>query len=76
MHNLVATKAWSTDHVEEFILTPYNILRCYLESLIQEGTILEILGDVTRAESILKLGRNLSSFRGLTIFVACFSAAI
>nr|GEY62901.1 hypothetical protein [Tanacetum cinerariifolium] len=49
---------------------------CYLESLIQEGTILEILGDVTRAESVLKLGKNLSSFRGLTIFVACFSAAI
>ncbi|GKD18550.1 separase isoform X1, partial [Tanacetum coccineum] len=76
MHNLVAIKPWSTDHFEEFILTPYNILRCYLESLIQEGTILEILGDVTRAESVLKLGKNLSSFRGLTIFVACFSAAI
>lgn len=96
--------AWSFDF-EDFFLTPYNVLRRFLESSLQvkfstskictssnlfifkilksclanvnqAGTVNEILGNGLVAENTLTLGKNISSFHGLTIFTISFSSAL
>ncbi|KAL6543575.1 hypothetical protein OROGR_010072 [Orobanche gracilis] len=55
-------------------LTPWNVLSCYLESIIQVGCVQEILGNVSEAEMLLQWGRNVSQFQGLPLFEISFSS--
>ncbi|XP_071716106.1 separase [Rutidosis leptorrhynchoides] len=80
MHSLVATTAWSHDksssEFEDFILTPWNILRCYLESILQVGSIQEMVGNGHEAEALLLWGKNISCVQHLPIFLVSFSASL
>ncbi|KAL7119495.1 hypothetical protein ACP275_02G066600 [Erythranthe tilingii] len=57
-------------------LTPWNVLSCYLESLLQVGMIHEILGNVLDAEMLLRWGRNISRIQGLPHFEVSFSVML
>ncbi|GER26714.1 separase [Striga asiatica] len=61
---------------EGCILTPWNVLSCYLESLLQVGCVHEILGNVTEADMLLRWGRNVSQFQGLPLFEISFSSML
>ncbi|KAJ0743876.1 putative separase [Helianthus annuus] len=79
MQTSVATGAWSNNKGSsdfDFILTPWNVLRCYLESIRQVGTIQEIVGNGSEAESLFLWGKNISSFQSLPIFLVSFSTAL
>ncbi|GJW35860.1 separase isoform X3 [Tanacetum coccineum] len=56
MNHIVAARAWSISF-EEFILAPNNSFICYLNSIHQEATILELIGDKLMAMSALEWGR-------------------
>ncbi|KAI3774516.1 hypothetical protein L1987_49074 [Smallanthus sonchifolius] len=79
MQPSIATTSWSNDKGSsefDFILTPWNILRCYLESILQVGTIQEIVGNGSEAEALLLWGKNISSFQGLPIISVSFSTIL
>ncbi|PWA66399.1 separase [Artemisia annua] len=81
MHPSVATSAWSSHDMEssdlvDFILTPWNVLQCYLESILQVGTVQEIIGNGSEAELLLTWGKNISVFHGLPIFLVSFSSVL
>ncbi|XP_051146436.1 separase isoform X2 [Andrographis paniculata] len=74
VNNIEATKGsrCSEDSVE----TPWNVLNCYLESILQVGFVQEILGDVSEAEMLLRWGRNVSQFQALPLFEIAFSSML
>ncbi|KAL4573492.1 hypothetical protein LXL04_020300 [Taraxacum kok-saghyz] len=80
MHRAMATAAWSYDKrpgdFEGSILTPWNVLKVYLESTLQVGTIQEIVGNGSEAKTLLLWGKNISSIQDLPIFVVGFSCAL
>ncbi|XP_076893503.1 separase-like isoform X3 [Bidens hawaiensis] len=78
IHSSVAIGAWSNDSSSdfEFILTSWNVLRCYLESTLQVGTIQEIIGNGSEAEALFLWGKNISLFQDLPIFLVNFSTAL
>ncbi|KAL8258352.1 hypothetical protein R6Q59_030393 [Mikania micrantha] len=79
MQPTIAAATWSNDKGSsdfDFILTPWNVLRCYLESILQVGTIQEIVGNGSEAETLLLWGKNISSFQGLPIFSVSFSTVL
>ncbi|KAI3445664.1 hypothetical protein Pfo_002329 [Paulownia fortunei] len=61
---------------EGCVLTPWNVLSCYLESILQVGFVQEILGNVSEAEMHLRWGRNVSQFQGLPLFEISFSSML
>ncbi|KAL3814465.1 hypothetical protein ACJIZ3_015733 [Penstemon smallii] len=61
---------------EGCVLTPWNVLSCYLESILQVGVIQEILGNGSEAEMLLQWGRNVSQFQGLPLFEISFSSTL
>ncbi|PIN10712.1 Separase [Handroanthus impetiginosus] len=71
VNDFVVTKG-SCDY-EGCVLTPWNVLSCYLESILQVGIVQEILGNVSEAEMLLQWGRNVSQFQGLPLFEISFS---
>ncbi|GJS07094.1 retrovirus-related pol polyprotein from transposon TNT 1-94 [Tanacetum coccineum] len=62
MNHIVAARAWSISF-EEFILAPNNSFICYLNSVHQEATILELIGDKLMAMSALEWGKCLLTAR-------------
>ncbi|KAL8218762.1 hypothetical protein R6Q57_022135 [Mikania cordata] len=79
MQPTIAAATWSNDKGSsdfDFILTPWNVLRRYLESILQVGTIQEIVGNGSEAETLLLWGKNISSFQGLPIFSVSFSTVL
>ncbi|KAK6135420.1 hypothetical protein DH2020_030839 [Rehmannia glutinosa] len=58
------------------VLTPWNVLSCYLESIFQVGVVQEILGNVSEAEMLLRWGRNVSQSQGLPLFEISFSSML
>ncbi|KAL4588484.1 hypothetical protein LXL04_001375 [Taraxacum kok-saghyz] len=75
-----SSKACSYDKgLEDFeacFLTPWNILKVYLESTLQVGTLQETVGNGNEAESLLLWGKNIASFQDLPIFTVGFSCAL
>ncbi|KAJ6839333.1 separase [Iris pallida] len=53
--------------------TPWSVLRCHLESLLQVGIINESIGNGTEAESSFKRGKVLSVWGGFPIFHIVFT---
>ncbi|MFS7970048.1 putative separase [Helianthus anomalus] len=52
----------------DFILTPWNVLSCYLESLLQLGTIKDIARTGSKVEDVLSRGKGFSILQSLPIF--------
>ncbi|GJT88889.1 ARID DNA-binding domain-containing protein [Tanacetum coccineum] len=75
MNHIVATRVWSISFVE-FILAPNNSSICYLNSVHQEATILELIGDKLMAMSALEWGKGLNLQRGPSCYLERFHAAI
>ncbi|VFQ59063.1 unnamed protein product [Cuscuta campestris] len=76
----VASDAWFSEGVsfdsESCILTPWNVLQCYLESTLQVGIINEILGNGNAAKHYLQLGKDIAFSQSLPIFIASFSCIL
>ncbi|GKE54110.1 hypothetical protein Tco_1489266 [Tanacetum coccineum] len=75
MYHIVAARTWSLTS-EDFILPPNSNFICYLMSMHQEATILELMGNGTEALKILNKGKALSSQRGSSFLTAHFHGAI
>lgn len=56
--------------------TPWRVMRCYLESLLQVGSIYNLLGDGKKAGTLLRYGKNLSSMLNLSIYSFSFSCEL
>ncbi|KAL0357132.1 UNVERIFIED_CONTAM: Separase [Sesamum calycinum] len=61
---------------EGCVLTPWNVLTCYLESTLQVGFVQEILGNASEAEMLLRWGRDVSQFQGLPLLEISFSSVL
>ncbi|KNA25484.1 hypothetical protein SOVF_006490 [Spinacia oleracea] len=76
----VAITAWPTNAIsptlDSFSLTPWNVLRCYLESTLQVGIIHERLGNVAEAEAQFILGKSISCLQSLPRFIVSFSSCL
>ncbi|XP_047080035.1 separase-like [Lolium rigidum] len=57
-------------------LTPWNVLRCYLESILQVAQMHELIGDGAEAEVLLRTGREISCFQGLPVFAVVFTSEL
>ncbi|KAK9162182.1 hypothetical protein Syun_003084 [Stephania yunnanensis] len=79
-HASIATQVWP--HVngswkyEGCNLSQWNVLECYLESILQLGTIYEATGNAPFAEALLLQGKHISSAEGLPIFRVVFASAL
>ncbi|CAA2934735.1 separase isoform X1 [Olea europaea subsp. europaea] len=77
---LVTNNGWLGDGIscdyEGCILTPWNVLSCYLESVLQVGIVQEILGDGSEAEMLFGWGKSISQFQGLPLFEISFSSML
>ncbi|XP_070034034.1 separase isoform X2 [Nicotiana tomentosiformis] len=76
IYDPVAAKAWFPESVsfdfDGSILTPWTILQCYLESILQVGTVHEMLGNGTEAKALLVWGKNISCNQSLPLFIISF----
>ncbi|KAF8019982.1 hypothetical protein BT93_G0618 [Corymbia citriodora subsp. variegata] len=63
-------------NVESCYLSPWNIMQGYLESTLQVGTILELIGNGTEAETFLLWGKNISRSQDLPQFDVAFSSVL
>ncbi|KAK4739682.1 hypothetical protein R3W88_003379 [Solanum pinnatisectum] len=76
IYDSVAAKAWFPGSVsfdfDGSTLTPWNILQCYLESVLQVGTVHEMLGNGTEAKTLLVWGKDISCFQSLPLFIISF----
>ncbi|OVA03751.1 Peptidase C50 [Macleaya cordata] len=76
----VATEVWPyiTDSwtSESRVLSQWNVLRCYLESVLQVGIIHEATGNATAAEALFLQGKHISCTESLPIFRIAFASAL
>ncbi|KAK4846024.1 hypothetical protein QYF36_012189 [Acer negundo] len=76
----VASEVWSFDadswEVDSCYLSPWNVLKCYLESTLQVGIIYELVGNGVEAESFLIWGKTISCSQSLPIFMVAFSSVL
>ncbi|GJU01635.1 hypothetical protein Tco_1111973 [Tanacetum coccineum] len=68
MNHIVAARVWSISF-EEFILAPNCSFICYLDSIQQEATVLDLNGDKQMAMSALQWGKDLSLQRGPSFYL-------
>ncbi|CAH8325272.1 unnamed protein product [Eruca vesicaria subsp. sativa] len=57
-------------------LSPWILLRCFLESVLQLGVIYELMGDRENAGTLLSWGKAFSCMQSLQPFVVAFSLAL
>ncbi|XP_044951659.1 separase [Hordeum vulgare subsp. vulgare] len=62
--------------MRDSFLTPWNVLKCCLESILQVALMDELIGDGAEAEVLLRTGKEISCFQGLPIFAVVFTAAL
>ncbi|PIA27888.1 hypothetical protein AQUCO_07400015v1, partial [Aquilegia coerulea] len=75
----VASEVWPhmcSKNSELNNLSQWNVLRCYLESILQVGSIHEALGNASIAEAFLVRGKDMSYKQGLPIFRVAFSSVL
>lgn len=76
----VLTQLWSLETVpsdsQSFYLSPWNVLKCFLETLLQVGTMHEMNGNEEDAIITLESGEELSNTYSLPIFEILFSSAL
>ncbi|KAK8668366.1 hypothetical protein V6N13_105823 [Hibiscus sabdariffa] len=80
VHRIVASEIWSFDSSSSSLcdcyLSPWNVLQCYLESILQVGRINEMVGNGVEAESFLLWGKSISCSQSLPLFEATFSSIL
>ncbi|KAM1392417.1 hypothetical protein ACFX2I_019995 [Malus domestica] len=80
MQRSVASEVWLFDtsscDLESYYLSPWNALQCYLESTLQVGVILEIIGKGAEAEGFLQFGKAFSCSQSLPLFTIVFSTVL
>ncbi|KAE8690720.1 separase-like isoform X2 [Hibiscus syriacus] len=80
VHRIVASEVWSFDSSSSNLcscyLSPWNVLQCYLESILQVGCINEMAGNGVEAESFLLWGKSISCSQSLPLFEATFSSIL
>ncbi|GMI87982.1 EXTRA SPINDLE POLES, RADIALLY SWOLLEN 4, homolog of separase, HOMOLOGY OF SEPARASE 1 [Hibiscus trionum] len=80
VHRIVASEIWSFDSSSSNLcgsyLSPWNVLQCYLESILQVGCINEMAGNGVEAESFLLWGKSISCSQSLPLFEAMFSSIL
>ncbi|KFK31931.1 hypothetical protein AALP_AA6G177700 [Arabis alpina] len=64
---------WDTSRCS---LSPWNVLQCYLESILQVGVINELIGEGVEAECFLSRGKAIACMQSLQPFVVAFSLAL
>lgn len=62
--------------MRDSFLTPWNVLRCYLESILQVAVMHELIGNGAEAEVLLRIGKEISCFQGLPIFAVVFTSVL
>ncbi|KAK1697147.1 hypothetical protein QYE76_013844 [Lolium multiflorum] len=62
--------------MRDTFLTPWNVLRCYLESILQVAVMHELVGDGAEEEVLLRTGKEISCFQGLPIFAVVFTSVL
>ncbi|CAM0943846.1 unnamed protein product [Alopecurus aequalis] len=62
--------------MRDSFLTPWNVLRCYLESILQVAVMHELIGDGAEAEVLLRTGKEISRLQGLPIFAVVFTSVL
>ncbi|EMS65712.1 Separin [Triticum urartu] len=62
--------------MRDSFLTPWNVLRCYLESILQVAVMHELVGNGAEAEVLLRIGKEISCFQGLPIFAVVFTSVL
>lgn len=75
----VAMEAWGFDVESDFkgsILTPWNVLQCYLESTLQVGMIHEMLGNCSESQALFSWGKSIALHQSLPIYVILFSLGL
>ncbi|KAL9237436.1 hypothetical protein vseg_011984 [Gypsophila vaccaria] len=77
----VAIRAWpnhskSVEKSDGFVLTPWNVLRSFLESSLQVGILHETLGNVAEAEALFLVGKSISCLQNLPLFIISFSSCL
>ncbi|XP_060167773.1 separase isoform X1 [Lycium barbarum] len=76
IYDSVAAKAWFPEGLsfdfDGSTLTPWTILQCYLESILQVGTVHEMLGNGIEAKTLLVWGKDISCFQSLPLFIISF----
>ncbi|XP_058089660.1 separase [Magnolia sinica] len=76
----VVTEVWPdiirSHSIECAVLSPWNILQCYLESTLQVGIVHESIGNAADAEALLLMGKKISCLQGLPIFIVAFASLL
>ncbi|KAL6633464.1 hypothetical protein ACP70R_026135 [Stipagrostis hirtigluma subsp. patula] len=62
--------------MEDTFITPWNVLRCYLESTLQVAKMHELIGNGAEAEVLLRSGKEISHFHGLPVFCIAFTSLL
>ncbi|XP_066323302.1 separase-like [Miscanthus floridulus] len=62
--------------MRDSFLTPWNVLRCYLESTLQVAVMHELIGNGAEAEALLRTGKEISNFHGLSVFCIVFTSSL
>lgn len=65
-----------TSSTRDSFLTPWNVLRCYLQSILQVAVTHELIGDGAEAEVLLRTGKEISCFQGLPVFSVVFTSVL
>ncbi|KAK4854385.1 hypothetical protein QYF36_023035 [Acer negundo] len=66
-------ESWKVDNC---YISPWNVLRCYLEITLQVGQVYELVGNGDEAEFYLLCGKNISYSQSLPIFKVVFSSLL
>ncbi|KAK4751903.1 hypothetical protein SAY87_020701 [Trapa incisa] len=66
----------STRSVEDCYISPWSVLQAYLESTLQVGTIHDLIGNGTEAETFYLWGGDISHSQDLQHFSVAFSSAL
>ncbi|XP_022681893.1 separase [Setaria italica] len=62
--------------MKDSFLTPWNILRCYLESILQVALMHELSGNDAEAEVLVRTGKEISHFHKLPVFHIAFTSLL
>ncbi|KAJ4768331.1 hypothetical protein LUZ62_078706 [Rhynchospora pubera] len=76
----VATETWpgsnKGDNIMDSFLSPWIVLRCYLESTFQVGGISESVGNGAEAEFMFRTGKEMSHLQMLHSFETIFASSL
>ncbi|KAG0532378.1 hypothetical protein BDA96_04G103300 [Sorghum bicolor] len=63
-------------NIRDSFITPWNVLRCYLESTLQVAMMHELIGNGAEAEVLLRTGKEISNLHGLSVFCIVFTSSL